>query len=53
MNKFAFFLFGTLTLGATYFTAYDVGVQEANAYYAGASVRSGSVGNYGYAGSGK
>jgi len=53
MNKLAFFLFGSLTLGATYLTAYDIGVQDANAYYTSSSVRSGSVGNYGYAGSGK
>ena len=53
MNKLAFVLFSGLTAGATYLTVFDVGVQDASATYAGQSVRSGSLGNMGFSGSGK
>ncbi len=50
MNKFALLLFTSLTLGATYLTAYDIGVQETKAYYGNTSVRSNSIGNHTYGG---
>ncbi|MDM8548037.1 hypothetical protein [Candidatus Venteria ishoeyi] len=49
MAKFALLIFGSLTLGAAYLTAYDVGVQEASAYHS-QSVRQGSAGHSRYGG---
>jgi len=50
MNKLALLLFTSLTASATYFTAYDLGVQDAKTYYSSSSVRSGSIGNLGRGG---
>jgi hypothetical protein len=46
MSKLMWLLFASLTLGALYLTAHDIGVQDASAK----SVREGSVGNSLYRG---